>query len=371
MILKNAFICCTPFHIIVSTHLANTLYKDDDNVIFISDHFKGAENIYEKVKKVTLFNDSYFIKDKEISYDKSNFRINKIIKFINRDANEFIHGWTGEDFDNLFVFTHSFFSLLITDVLKERNPKLKVNFVEEGIMTYIFNIYSSINIFKKMTDTFLKVAFKRRILNINMADSILLFKPELYSGNKTTKITKIPPIKDTEILPILNELFQYKAQSDFSNSNYIFFDQSFTTDNNKLINEFTVMRDLVKIFKSNLLVKLHPRESKSKYLDFNIMYRNNSNFPWEVIYMNEDVKNNVLIAVNSSALFTSQIMFDNYQEIILLNKLYGLSDKKFEKFLKKFKKIVINNRIGVYQPSNLIELESLYNKINKLGGNDV
>jgi hypothetical protein len=356
--LKNSFICCTPFHILVSIHLAKTKYSNDDNTIFISDHFASSLKIKKKLEQLSVFNNVYYVKDKKLSYDKSVLNFKKITYFFFDNVSKLINkNPEGFNYDQLFIFTNSFFSKILLNKAIKTNPALQINFVEEGIMTYLLNKQDRNEKLKIYMDKWLQLFFNKRFLNLDIVNKILLFKPAYFMGNINCTLEEIPIINknDKNFINKLNFVFEYKKQNDFNNYPYIFFDQSFSIDGNGIVNEFEVIKKLINIIKvEEILVKLHPRDSVDKFNKIGNLNVSNANFPWELIYLNEDCNNMTLISVNSSALFSPYNIFGEKHKLILLFDLFNLKRDYLEEFVR------ISENKEIFIPKTEDELRSFF-----------
>jgi hypothetical protein len=358
--LSNSFVCCTPFHVIVTLQMVSTLYKNEQNDVFISDHFSSALKIYLNLKEIKNnlnIREVYFVRDKDISYDTSRFKQRKIKGLLFGEVDQYISDYLDVTYTNLFVFTHSLFSNILVNYAYKKNRNVKINFVEEGRMTYLFNSKEYKNKLRNYLDKLFKI-FNKRLLNIELANSLFLFQPGLYSGDYNKRILKIPNLIETpEIKDILNNVFEYKPQPDFSKVQYIFFDQSFSIDQNKNINEYSIIKTLDLELNENILIKLHPRDSLDKYSEYEGLVVNNCNFPWELIYLNENLKGKVFITLNSSAVFTPKILFGENHKIVLLKNYFNYNDKELDGFINKYEDLCTEKT--VFQPDSLIEFRGI------------
>lgn len=364
--MKNAFVCCTPFHVIVTLQMVNTLFIDDQNDIFISDHFASAEKVFrnlkEESKNISNIANVFFVKDKEISYDKSFLKHKKIKSFLFDDPQKYLGEQLKKDYDSLNLFTHSFFTNLLVNHSFKNNKELSINFVEEGRMSYVISSEETKNRIKKIINKVIS-PFGFRFFNITLANRLYLFQPELYVGDFKKEIKKIPPISKSGILKnTLNNVFDYKSQPEFSKAEYIFFDQSFSIDGDGRISEYTVIEDLSNLLNHKAtIIKLHPRDALNKYDNLKLMKVNNANLPWELIYLNEEISSDKkFIAINSSALFTAKLIFNQDHDIIVLKDLYQYSDVMLDKFIQKIRKSSINAVICT--PNSLNELREILSK---------
>ncbi|WP_144478121.1 polysialyltransferase family glycosyltransferase [Cytobacillus oceanisediminis] len=363
--MKNAFVCCTPFHVIVTLQLINTLFKDEKNDIFISNHFASAEKVFRNLKKesknISNIANVFFVKDKEISYDKSFLKHKKIRSFAFDKPENFIGEQLTLDYDSLNLFTHSFFTNLLVNHSFKKNKKLSINFVEEGRMSYVISSHETKNRIKNIINKVIS-PFGFRIFNISLGSKLFLFQPSLYVGDFNGGIVKIPSInKNSEIKGLINKIFDYIPQPDFGKTKFIFFDQSFSIDGNEQLNEYKVIEDLIKNFNINdLLIKLHPRDSINKYEKFKLSNVNNSNYPWELIYLNENLHGKTLISINSSAVFTPRIIFGINHDIVLLKRMYGFIDDPLDQFLIAFNHNFKQTK--VLQPESFKNIDNLMPK---------
>ena len=117
--IKNAYICCTPFHVINSIHIALSK-KGEKNHIYICDHFNGSKVIFENLKKEKIFNEVYYVQDKVINYDKSLFKFKKMIGLIKREIiiNNIVNRKLEFDYNHLYIFTFSYFTNILCDQAK-------------------------------------------------------------------------------------------------------------------------------------------------------------------------------------------------------------------------------------------------------------
>ncbi len=341
----------------VSIHLVKTKYQNEDNTIFISDHFATSLKIKNKLEQLSIFNNVYFVKDKELSYDKSILKFKKIIYFLFNNVSKIVSEKPKEyKYDQLFIFTNSFFSKILLNKAIEINPALQVNFVEEGIMTYLLNKQDKKEKLKILIDKCFHRFLNKRFLNLNIINKVLLFKPIYFMGNLNCTLEEIPFInkKDEELINSLNYVFEYKKQYEFNKFKYIFFDQSFSIDGNNTVNEFEVIKTLNKLIENKeLLVKLHPRDSLDKFKKIGNLNVSNTNFPWELIYLNESCNHSTLISVNSSALFSPYNIFGEKHKLILLYDLFKLKRDYLEEFVK------ISDNKDIFIPKTEDELTNI------------
>lgn len=362
--MEVAFVCCTPYHIIMSFQLAKTKYKDFHKDIFICDHFENAYELYTNIKEQCMWRSVHFIKDHDINYDKSFLKHKKANMFFKNGLSYFLGTEFKPKYNELCVFTHNIFSKILYSNVVKYNPKLNFNFVEEGTSTYTLTYRDTFK--NRIINNSMKVLNKKIFSNKDISN-ILLFKPELYSGNLDKNIMKLSEIdkNDNWIKQKTNEVFKYDLfEIPYKNHKFIYFDQTISKDGEIPIDEKQILIQMLTNMKDeSLIVKLHPRDSKEKYKGEFTKVHSDGNLPWELIYLNEDLEENVLITIRSSSVFTPKIMFNKENTIILLYKIAGIKDEVYKSFVDKVKKIYIEDK--VYIPETWDEFRQVLRDIDK------
>lgn len=362
--MRNGFVCCTPYHVMLSVHLAMSKYQTCENEIFVCDHFVNSDKVYENLKKIGVFSKVYYVRD---NYLKSNNKKEKLHRFFFRKYKDMLSTENVNfNYDNLFIYTYTFFSILAVDLVKLNNKNSKINLVEDGIGTYLANFDSVKNKVKKVFDVIFRTFLNYRLLNPWLISKIYLFDIDLYSGTFKDRLERIPNInkENNNYKEKINYIFNYYNHDIYKKAKFIYFDQCFSLDNIFSINEKHIVKDIITIFRNlkidnNLIIKLHPRDHVEKYKELNFSNVNNSSFPWELICLNENVGERIFISVNSSAVFSPSILFGNHNVVILLYKLYNFKNENFEFFIKN---LISKNKITVYIPETLEELSNIIKK---------
>ncbi|MFZ5969493.1 MAG: hypothetical protein ACOYVK_20220 [Bacillota bacterium] len=174
----------------------------------------------------------------------------------------------------------------------------------------------------------------------------------------------------------LNILFDYTHEE--KDWDILFFDQPLVLAN--LISQLEEKSLLLGILQTakdfKLLIKKHPSDHASKYTGLYVNLLQCANIPWEVIYLNEYVKNElnlqnkIYITYTSSAMLNTRIIFkdlDTNSCFITLSKLLKnvsdgfRQDKATERFFEKFKELYGKN---FYEVKSFEELEHVFNELS-------
>ncbi|MEH6991077.1 hypothetical protein [Cytobacillus firmus] len=361
--MRIAFVCCTPYHIILSVHLSETVYKNYEKDIFICNHFNNSYEVFNELKQQSNWRKVFFVEDHEINYDKSFLKCKKISFFLNKDIKQIIDTENESVYyDEICIFTHNIFSKMLFENAQNLNGNLKINYIEEGTSTY--TLIEPDNLKNKMLNILVKL-LKRKVFSNKDITDLHLFKPELYIGDSKKDLNKIPHVdkSNTLLLENLNNIFSYDPlKIPYDNYNCIYFDQTISKDGEININEKEFLAKMIEhTTNKKLIVKLHPRDSKDKYQQYpTIKAHSDGSIPWELIYFNENLEDMTLISIRSSSVFTPKIMFNKENKIVLLYKIAGIKDELFERFVDSFKKLYREDKIFI--PENWKEFEEVIRK---------
>lgn len=303
------FSCLTPYHVFVSYILSKTVYKDNYKIIIFSDYH--LKKISENSSKLALWDEIILIEEKNRTINSIKQQLNTI-DFKNIDTLHY------------FSYGSTFNRILIDSLFK----KTKIILTDEGLSTY----------FIKEVCGFFRYNYKpqKTPIDLNKISEIWLFDKRLYVSNlhKPIKDIEFKKYLDTnlkfELCNELNIIFDYEYKK--KDYDILLFDQCLTLSNiTSFTDEKILLTNIIKATKDfNLLVKKHPSDLKDKYLGLDINILEDNGIPWEVIYLNEYVKNNskiqnkVYISYYSSSLLNTCIIFKNFNSnnyYISLNKL--------------------------------------------------
>lgn len=356
--MKIGFICSTPYHIILSFHLSKILHIDQKD-IFIANHFNNASLITEKIGEIQHFNNVFFVDDGDMTSSSIMMKIKRFIRFLKMDFSSVISNKVIPNYDTLYVFSQTNITKMMVSHCLTNNSNLNIHLLEDGIETYIASTVTKDQKIKIWIDKIIKL-FGRRYFNYNLVHSINLFEPGLYIGNLVKKVCRLPSIdwNDENLKTILNSIFLYKKNDLYHNTDFIYFEQCFSRATNNKIDEKMFLKTILNyIPHSRLLIKLHPLDDINKYQENNIQNIVCENFPWEIIYFNENLRDKILITVHSTAVFSTKILFNQEHNIIFLYKIFDIQVEEYGQLIGRLKEIYTQKKI--YEPSTLDELKQI------------
>lgn len=352
---KNLIIVNTYFQLITAINLALNNLKDCDNDLVLTDITVGAKNKIEKLKKMKIFDNIYFIEYKKLN-STNKFKKN-LVYLLKRSV--IIKNYFSTAYDKLFFYNYDILTYSIFDELNKKNKKLRCARFDEGIGTYTIDA-------SKFKGKILRLIFLKKNINKSI-DDIYLYHPELLCYKNDKKLVKIPILSknDTILKNILNELFDYKKEH-FSQK-YIFFEEAFFNDKKDIDDYELILKIAEVVGKDNLIIKLHPRNKINRFSELGIPTWKNSEIPWEVIQLNENYQDKIFLSISSGAILMSKLFFKeqvkSYYLFNCTNHMSYLVTDNFHNYLNKIDETIGLNNIII--PNNK---EDFIKKLNSEKG---
>lgn len=302
--MKRLIICDTNFQIFVALQLKLTLFSSDSVDIWISDHSRHMEQVSERLQKKNIFQQVRFIKTKERAYEKNKLKLILDVwkaNFINNRNHEI------DLYDEILFYGLDFKIYEIFDYYNRIGHKANWSRFEEGLFSYEtdFAYGKRIVITRKI----------RKYLHMedvaNEINRYYCFLPELKEANKEWDFVKIPIDKlyNQKFISIFNDIYNYKPKA--INQKYIFFASASDIEGNSFGETELVLKLAKELGENNLLVKMHPRDTRKIYEKHGIEVMRESFIPWEVIQLNLNMSDKILLTVNSGAFISISALYGN------------------------------------------------------------
>jgi len=344
----------------------NNDFKAD---IIISDHFSGGEIICERIKESgKIFSEVYYAKTKKYYDSNYNSKINKIKSLLTKKIiEETIQ--LNNNYDFYFCANADPFSVLLYNYLKKfNNRKLKACWFEDGLGTYSFD-----KVYFERKNISLKYSLFKKIFGIKiLTDEIynfFVFRPECMDWKPNAAIIKIPAIdkNDKEIINSLNAFWGYNNCKDNYNKKMIFFEDGFG-DWDSNIDVEIVKNFSEKVGKDNIIVKIHPRNSRNRFKELGFTTNVTLSIPWEVIALNTNVENTLLLTMYSQSVIMPFLLMGVKSKAVILAKTdpdFEKTDHMYFDYLDKYYYSKYSEIF--YVPNTMEELNEYINTLNVKG----
>ena len=313
------FFCSTPYQILLSINIKFVNHKEEKADIYILNHFLNAPYIVKNLKKNNIFNRVQLVDAIGFTNSFSENSINRYLQKISTYLQSYKIMKKYFDFDNQIydAVYLTYPDIIIQTAIKElykHNNDMDVHLFEDGTGSY----NNHIMITSKYKKWFNKIMRLDKVLD--KYDSLMLFNPELYSGNSSIPIESIPHIdSNSELREILNITFGYDEDQKIDEK-IIFLDQPVGHING--LSE-QIKEVICEILENDYIIKLHPRSHSNDFPNYNT-YQNNA-VPWEIMSLNNNIEDKVLISYFSTAAISSKIIFDKEPKIIFLYEMEELT----------------------------------------------
>jgi len=315
-----AFFCSTPYHVLVATWLRFSSFRDTEADMYLLDHFKDAQAIHHTLTDTQMFSQVKLLHNKKGIEDR--LSTSRPVKYLQRIsmqiwANRLVRKYLqlgDAAYDQVLLGSPVVTIQLALKVLYRRNPNLQIHLFEDGFAGYHTDQWKASTV-KKI---FNRATGQHRYTD--RYDSLLLFKPELFTGHIRIPVSQIPPIPQNNkaVKNLFNTIFRYTEQSAIREK-VIFFEQPIQG-----IPELNnaVQNIIEHLPTENLLIKPHPRSTSTDYGEIPVFH--NRSVPWEIIGLNTDIEDKVLISFFSTVAFSNKIIFDTEPVVILLFEMEEL-----------------------------------------------
>ena len=321
---KIICICNTYYQLIFALQLKKTVYANDYIALLLSDHSKNALSICRNLEQYKCFDEIKYVETKSIDYSFSlnpyagNKAIKQILKKIKVDC-----------FDEMLVFNLSKSTYLFFSHFCKRNIHIKVHRFEEGVLSYntqickLIPLTSSLHV-NRLIYPLLK--FFRKYDMMAKLEKFYCYYPEIYNGNLHAE--KIPLIQvRSDVAEIVAGAFGVNGCELKYEEKYIFFTSVYDFEGGEAIGELELVRKIADVVgKDNLLIKMHPRDTRTVYADEGFHIDTNSSIPFEALLFAHDFSDKVLLTATSGAVLSASLMIENPPKTYYmypLCKLYG------------------------------------------------
>lgn len=341
--------CNTYYQLIFAIQMRLTIMKNDEVDIIISDRSKGAQLITERLQNEKVFDNCYYVEIKSFG---------KVYSVTDGITGKCCFGFLRCKYDQLCIHNIDITSYALFSRLNKYNSRIIVNRFEEGILSYDRKGMDSIDKKKRLV-RIVRKCLGRPLLE-DVIDKFYCYYPYIYNGNLST--IEVPKIQSRDtIIPILRRIFnlteldyiEYKRR-------YIFFTSVYDFEGDNEIGEFSLLLKLADLVgRENLIVKVHPRDTRTIYEENGLKVDKNSAAPWEAIQLCGDFKKNVFLTTASSSVLSGSLMLQYSIPTFFLYKLCNIEKNGIaQKAIFDIEKTLSNEKMKKTF-SNIITAEQL------------
>lgn len=292
--MKRLLICDTLYQIIVCIQLCNTLFKEDTVDFWISDHTTGSEEIVKRLRNEDIAHKVSYIQTKSIIY--ADGIIKKLIATLRyglgNESVEYI-----DTYDEIAYYSGSSIIYGLLSICEKKKINVSWARFEEGIFSYETD--HSISKGVKLLDIMRRIQGKETLTE--KVSKYYCFFPQLKDRKAGIDVIKIPSI-ETNIELIRGQLSRvFNFQEIEIPQKYIFFASSSDIDGHPFGETEAIVKVAETVGKGDIIVKIHPRDTRLVFNELGIETLQATGVPWEVFQICSDLKDKCLVTVTSGA----------------------------------------------------------------------
>jgi hypothetical protein len=294
-------------------------FKGEKVDVIILDHATVNEKLYKKLKKMNLFNEVFFAKTRHVANGgKSKIEFLRDLKELNHfRKKEYMLNQVNlkqVNYEKVLVPSDDPPSQVFWYHIKQNHPEASLYVYEDGTKSYTFFDLK----FSKFKSWYLNHLFG--VGFFEEIEGAFLHHPKYFANHRNVATYTIPPIdkKDPKVKEVMNDVFDFQESDGLfkEQTHFVFFDQAFQFDSELLAQQHLYQLLNEQIDSKRMVVKMHPRTERHEYQQTIA-----GNYPFEVMQLNNQMRNKVLISAVSTACLSPKLVFDEEPYVILFYKL--------------------------------------------------
>lgn len=317
---KILCICNTYYQLIFAMQLKKTRYRDDYVVLFLSDHSKNTYEVCLRLKKSRYFEEVHYVETKNMDYT---FSSRKTFEGSDK-VDKVLSDIEVKRFDEILFYNLAKSTYLISSRLYKKNRSIVAYKFEEGVLSYNFPIDKIVLLTPFGRVNRILYYFRGLIRKWDILSKICgfyCFYPQLYKGELIPK--KVALIdKDSEVGKVIVATFIGDNSINVYKEKYIFFTSVYDFEGGESIGEFELVKKISELVgMDNLLIKMHPRDTRTIYTDEGFHVDKNSSIPFEALMFAYDFEDKVLLTATSGAVLSANLMLKNPPDTYYMYRL--------------------------------------------------
>lgn len=341
--MKNIIcLCCTYFQLIIVLQMKETIFKNDNISVILTDDSKNSKEIYKNIKEMKIFKDIFFYPKAKMTH--SRFYKFLLVKYLFNAifGNKYFCKVSKKRKYDIFMFyNYDLLSQIIFSSLTKYSYEIQVATYEEGFISYE-EIYEEQE--RKFQYKFIKLIKKmmhKRCLYEEIY-AFYCFLPAIYKGSfSTIEIPKID-INNKELTRVLAKIFNINEKKINYDKKVIYFSTAIDFENGEENAEVELVDNLAKLLgKENIMIKIHPRDNEKRFTKLGVEIDNNSFVPFEIMQLMIDFSDKIFLTTMSGSVLTISSIVDNSPPIIYLYPLYGSGKNEYVKHWSNKYKVLI------------------------------
>lgn len=331
--MKSIFQINTVYQLFITINMRLHNMPEGDVDLIVTDHTPVLKEYISNLSESGLFGKVYYVES--LVFNKRFWSIhndNKAEFFYNSEeelktvfSEPQIHYF---EYDNLFVANLDAY----TKFVYRTNRELKIFLIEDGASICT-------NDWREATKRWNYI--NEFNLVYDHVEALYLYTPELMCIDLGYTMRPLPRINQNEpkIVEIYNKIFDYDKSFKFPK--FVFLEEPFQAD--KIMNNDLELMKLIsnEVGYNNFFIKEHPRNTVNRSKELGLAQQADTPWPFELMLMNNSDVDTVYITVDSGALISTRILFEQDVKTIFLYRIIkgptrNIAVNEFKLYMDKF-----------------------------------
>lgn len=333
---KVLILCGTYYQLIMAIQMRKGFLKGDEVTVLLYDASRNSDAVCERLRTTGFFDHVHHFPFRErfqVSHCTLAMKLTFLIEMVH-GRGEYERLLPGE-YDMLLCYHASAPELILYATLQRRNHRIKFERFEEGILTYYLCVgREGESKLCNLACLMRKMLGRPSALDAGVMDYFYCCYPEIYKGVlKPERIARIG--MEREFTELLCRVFAVDSRDLDYREKYIFLTSMLDVEGGEPIGEFELVEEVSEVIdggKENLLVKMHPRDTRTVYEKAGFHVDRNSDIPWEVLQLVAGFSDKVLLTVMSGSALSANMVMENPPQTYFL---YPLCRRKGNDYVKK------------------------------------
>lgn len=293
--------CDTYYQLISAINMKTAIFANCEVDVVLSDHSSDAERVVERLRAAGVFDSATFAQTREVVYgDHKKSKLSLIL----RSAFGKTPSLSCEAYDEIVFYGLNPWLYGIGDESVRKGKNVRWSRFDEGILSYDTDF--AVGRIDGLLEPLRRMARKYAITD--SVDRYYCYFPELKNSNLHWGIREIP-LLNKESIDAVKAIRSVFGFDEFPyTQKYLFFASSSDIDGEPFGETEIVLKLAEAVGPENLLVKMHPRDTRDIYRNHGITVMENSQIPWEVVQLCSDMRGRVLLTVTSGAFLSASAM---------------------------------------------------------------
>lgn len=345
--MKTLIVIRTFYSLMVAINLSKNLWKEDDIDLLLTDCTSNSKGIYDRLKKIDIFHEVFYMSTKEFNRVKEKkigrkiFLLKNYFEYYMR-AEKYIekHSTIRDRYDRLAVFQVNIdLELCVFNYCYDKNKDIELCLYEEAYSSYIAGS-DSLKLFEEDIIDKLGVILHRPSMRKSIRKAYY-YNPELIQYTPYFEVIRMPKLSQNldTLLPVFNYIWDFDIDEKFLYRAIYCEDGAYLYGID--LDDEEIVTQISNIYGEDIAIKLHPRSKVDRFVNIQIQKLERNDVPIELYILNSNRKIQ-LITMYSSAVISPILCCGNEVQAIFVYECSQKKSLEAKKYKNRLNKILEN-----------------------------